>query len=177
MSTFKRVNAVVVDPAFLKSRDGFLHPQFNQGSYTANLAQENQTLASSGACYRGMPIGLDPATGTLVPISASGAAYFGVLENDITAYQVARASKIAVAQRGRVRGYAGGTLAIGDPVKADTSAGFAGFVKWIVGTDAQSLNVGNAFPIDDGSASHSGTGGPTPAVAIAAGDTIFIDLQ
>lgn len=176
MSTFKRVNAVVVDPAFLKSRDGFLHSQFNGGSYTSNLAQENSTQASTGACYRGMPIGADPATGFLVPMNASGAAYYGVLEVDITAYTVARGTKIACAQRGRVRSYAAGALNYGDPVKADTSAAFGGFAKWVQGTDAQSLLVGNAYPLDDGSASHTGGSAPTPATTMAAGDIIFVDL-
>jgi hypothetical protein len=176
VSTFKRVNSVVVDPAFLKSRDGFLHPNFNGGAFAANLAQENSVTASSGACYRGMPIGLDPATATLVPISASGAAYYGVLEVDITAYTVARGSKIAIVNEGRVRSYAGAALTVGQAVKADTSAGFAGFVPFVEGTDADHLLAGYAFPLDDGSASHTGANAPTPATAIAAGDIIFVDL-
>lgn len=177
LSTFKRVNAVVVDPAFSKVRDGFLHPQFNQGSYTSNLAQENNTTASTGACYRGMPIGLDAATATLVPINASGAAYYGVLEVDITSYTVARGSKIAIASKGRVRSYAGAALTPGQAVKADTSAQFSGFVPFVEGTDAAHLRVGVAFPLDDGSASHTGASAPTPAVAINQGDIIFVDLD
>jgi len=125
--------------------------------------------------YRGMPAAVSKTSGKIVPINtasvAANAFFAGILIEDITAYVAAKGTKIALAQRGRLRSYAGGVMAIGDPVKVDTTAAFSGFLKWVDGTDDPALKVGHAFPIKDGS------DGNAPTVAIAQGDQIFVDLE
>lgn len=169
-STFKRVNGVEVDSRLTRVVDHYLDPGFTSGAYVSNSTPQNSTIASSGACYRGMPVGLNTANGKLVPISTAGATFRGVLLLDLTGLVIAKNSKVAVATSGRIRSYAGGALNIGDPVKADTSAQFNGFVKAIVGTD---IVVGHAYPIDDGSASN----GVSAAISMVQGDTIFVELS
>jgi hypothetical protein len=173
-ATFTRVNGVLVDP-FQSTTDTGLYPdpQFaNAGSYSANLAQPLTTVASQGACYRGMPIGISPSSGMLVPISASGAVYAGVLVDDLTAYVIAAQRKVTFVRKGRVRSYAAGALTIGDPVKADVASTFSGFKKWVTGTDGAELLKGYAYPVDDGSAEN----GASAASTMAQGDTIFVNL-
>lgn len=170
--TYARVNGVLVDPNQSRTNDAYLDPQFqNTGSYAANVAQPLQIVASSGACYRGMPIGQSPSSGMLVPINASGAVYRGVLLDDLTAYVVARATKVAFAHSGRVRSYAAAALTAGAPVSPDTSASFSGFKPW-ASTAANPTPVGYAWPLDDGSAEN----GSSAATTMAQGDTIFVDL-
>lgn len=174
-STFKRINAVVVDPFTSKTRDAYADAGFAAGgAYVGNLATELNTTASTGACFRGMPVALSTTTGKIVPInqaSTAAAAFAGVLIGDLTAYQVGRGTKIALATNGRIRSYAGGALTVGDPLKADTSAAFGGFVKWVSGTDSVDLRVGHfAGGLSDGS------DGNAPVVTAAQGDQIFVDL-
>lgn len=173
-ATFTRVNGVQVDTSQISTDIGlYPDPQFQgSGSYSASLAQSLTTVASQGGCYRGMPIGVSIVTGMLAPISASGVQYIGVLVDDLTAFVLAKGTKITYAKRGRVRTYAAGALAVGDPVKADTAVAFSGFKKWVSGTDAADLLRGHAFPVDDGSAEN----GATAASTMAQGDTIFVDL-
>lgn len=173
-ATFTRVNAVLVDTSQAATDIGlYPDPQFQgTGSYSSNLAQPLTTVASQGGCYRGMPIAVSIQSGQLVPVNASGAAYVGVLTDDLTAYVVARGTKVGYVKRGRVRTYAAGALAVGGPVKIDTAAGFSGFKAWVSGTDAADLLRGHAFPVDDGSAEN----GATAASTMAQGDTIFVDL-
>lgn len=177
-STFKRVNAVVVDPIVTRIGDAYIDAGFaTGGAYAANLATELNTVASTGACFRGMPVAIASSTGKLVPINlASGTAstaaarFAGVLLNDLTAYAVARGTKFAIAKSGRVRSYAGGALVVGQPVKPDTAAAFGGFVAWVSGTDTSEQLAGWAFPIADGS------DGSAPTTTMAQGDQIFVDL-
>jgi|SRR5579872_239922 len=176
-TTFTRINAVVVDESFSRRADAFLDPAWAAGTYAANQATDLNPLASSGGCYRGMPVALASATGKLVPISqvtvpasTSAARYYGVLAEDISAFVVARNGKVPVVHAGRVRSYAGGTLQTGDPVKPDITTGFNGFVKWVDGTDSVELRVGHAYSTLDGS------DGNSPGVTMAQGDTIFVDL-
>jgi hypothetical protein len=173
-STFKRVNSVLVDPVFSQVTDAYPDPLFSS-TYAANVAQELNTTASTSVCYRGFPIARSVSTGKLVPINVASntanAVYEGVLVGDLTAYVVGRNTKIAVAKRGRVRSYAGGTIVPGGPVKADTAAAFSGFVAWVSGTDGAHLLAGYAYPIADGS------DGNPPATTIAQGDQIFVDLK
>lgn len=174
-ATFKRVNGVTVDPFTAKIADAYVDAGFaTGGAYAANLATELNTTASTGACFRGMPVAIASGSGKIVPIfvaSTAAARYAGVLVTDLTAYVVARGTKLALQKSGRVRSYAGGALNVGDPVKADTSAAFSGFVKWVSGTDAADLLLGFAFPINDGS------DGNAPTLTMAQGDQIFVDLK
>lgn len=175
-ATFNRVNAVIVDAFTAKTADAYVDAGFAAGgAYVNNLATELNTTASTGACFRGMPVALSVTTGKIVPISQASstaqARYFGVLIGDLTAYVVGRGTKFAVAKSGRIRSYAGGALNIGDPVKADTSVAFGGFVKWVAGTDADDLLLGNAYPLADGS------DGSAPTTSMAQGDQIFVDLK
>lgn len=173
-ATFKRVNSVVVDPFTARIYDAYIDPGFlaPSGAFVANLATELTVVASASQCFRGQPAGLSATTGKIVPISTAGASFAGVLGSDLTAYVAARGTKFALVRSGKVRSYAGGALAIGDPVKADTSAQFSGFVKWIAGTDAANLFVGRAFPLDDGSASN----GANAVLTMAQGDQMFVEL-
>lgn len=174
-ATFKRVNSVVVDPFTARIYDAYIDPGFlaPAGAYVANLATELNTVASSSQCFRGQPAGLSTTTGKIVPISTAGAVFGGVLVSDLTAYVAARGTKFALVRSGKIRTYAGAALTLGDPVKADTSAQFSGFTKWIAGTDAGDLLVGHAFPLDDGSASN----GATPVTTMAQGDQMFVELK
>lgn len=172
-ATFTRVNGVLADTFTAKTRG--LYPDASLAAGQANASSVvpiTGPTATYGQLWRGMPVGILPTTGKLVPMNASGAVYAGVLIDDLTAYVLARGTKVAYATSGRVRSYAGGNLTVGDPVKADTSANFSGFVKWVAGTDAVDLRVGHAFPLDDGSASN----GSTAAVSMVQGDSIFVEL-
>lgn len=173
-ATFTRVNSVIVDPLLTRTRDAYVDPSFSVGgAFAANLASEMNPTASTGAAFRGMPLALASGTGKIVPInvaSTAAAKYCGVAIEDITAYVSAKGTKIAFATSGRVRSYAGGALNLSDPVKADTSAAFSGFVKWVSGTDGDDLRLGHVAFINDGS------DGNAPAVSAAQGDTIFVDL-
>src|SRR6266702_5177043 len=177
-ATFTRINTVVVDPNFAQIGDSYPDPLLST-TYVANLATEQNTTASYGQLFRGMPVWYSRLSVKIVPPPASigtsstsglTTAFLGVLVVDLTAYVLARGTKIAVARKGRVRSYAGGTMLPGDPVKVDISSNFSGFTKWISGTDDAVLKVGYAWPIEDGS-----TAG-TPVITIAQGDTIFVDL-
>jgi len=174
-STFKRVNSVVADPNLTRTVDAYVDPGFQAGgAYAANLATDLTTVASTGACFRGMPVALASGTGKIVPInlaSTAAARFAGVTIEDISSYVVARGVKIALARFGRIRSYAGGALAVGDPVKADTSAAFSGFVKWVSGADLSDSLVGFAFSLNDGS------DGNAPTLTMAQGDQIFVDLK
>lgn len=175
-STFTRINSVVVDPLLTRTTDFYVDPSLQPGGANAGaLATELNPVASTGALFRGMPVAVSKTTGKIVPINlasvSANAFYAGVSIEDITAYVAAKGTKIALVTSGKIRSYAGGAMAIGDPVKADTSAAFSGFVKFIAGTDDPTLNVGNAFPINDGS------DGNAPTVAIAQGDQIFVTLK
>lgn len=172
-ATFNRVTSVTVDTTFDQTDTG-LYPdaQFaSGGSFAASVVPLTGPTATYGQLWRGMPIGVNPASGRLVPPSASGAVIVGVLLDDLSAFVLAKGTKVTFVKRGRVRSYAGGNLNAGDPVKVDTSANFSGFTKWTSGTDAVELRIGRAFPLDDGSA----TG--TPSTAMVQGDTIFVDLN
>lgn len=175
-ATFKRLNTVVVDSRLAVIQDAYVDSGFQPGgSFSANLANQLSVVASTGACYRGMPVGLSITSGKIVPASEIGAAravYGGVLSSDITSYVAGRGTKLAIVRGGRIRSYAATALAIGDPVKADTSAAFSGFAKWIAGTDATDIRLGHAYPIDDGSASN----GANVTLAAAQGDQIFVEL-
>jgi hypothetical protein len=166
VTTFPRVKAVVVDESFSQSADAYLDASFP----ASNSAQELSPIASVGACYRGMPVGQSSTTGGLMPINTAGVTYCGVLLIDVTAYVIARNLKVGFVRKGRARSYAGGALNWGDPVKADTSANFSGFVKWTSGSDAENLYAGRAYPLQDGS-----TG--TVVATMVQGDAIFVDLQ
>ena len=175
-TTYTRVNSVLVDPTQARTRDAYLDAGWAT-TYASNTAQELSPNASSGGAYRGMPVAFASATAKIVPInvatapaSTSAAKYFGVLLSDITPFRVAANTKVGVAHAGRVRSYAAGSLKYGDPVKPDLSANFAGFSKWVEGTDELELLVGHAFPIADGS------DGAAPATTMAQGDIIFVDL-
>lgn len=179
-ATFTRVNCVVVDPTQSKIRDAYIDASLQVGSSSAaNLATHLNPIATYGQLFRGMPVFISRSTGKIVPPSAgngtsstssTNTSYGGVLVGDLTSYIVARNTKFALVTSGRIRSYAGGTIAPGDEVKVDTSANFSGFVTWNKATDDVSLRVGHAWPLDDGST----TG--TPATTIAQGDTIFVDL-
>lgn len=177
-STFARVTSVLVDPA-LTTTDTGLYPDVSlqpAGLNASSVVPINGTTASAGQMWRGMPAYYLPTTGKLVPPNnaASGTAVFvGVLVDDLTAYVVARGTKVTFAKRGRVRTYAGATLLAGQPVKPDTSTPYAGFIPWVDGTDSVQLLAGRAYPLDDGSASN----GATAASSMAQGDTIFLDLN
>lgn len=165
-ATFNRVNSVRVD-TFRNIVDTglFLHPQFQSGgSFSAAVVPIIGPTATYGQCWRGMPIGI--IGNMLVPISASGATYAGVLVDDITSYTLARGGKVTFAKSARVRSYAGGALTAGALVKVDTSANFSGFKAWVQGTDDDLLIAGKAYPLDD-------SGGTT---SMAQGDVIFVDL-
>lgn len=168
VSTFKKINAVVVDLSFAQAHDAYLDAGFaTGGAFAGAVAQELQTQASTGVCYKGMPMAENVSTGTLVPISQASntaqARFVGVTIEDITPYVVAKGVKISTARRGKVRSYAGATLTHGQPVKPDTSAAFSGFVPWVSGTDDATLLAGYAYPLTDGN-------------AIAQGDQIFVEL-
>lgn len=179
-STFTRVNSVIVDPTQTRIRDAYLDPGVAVGgTYAANLATTLQTTATYGQLYRGMPVLISRVNARIVPPSAgngtssttgSTTTFGGVIISDITSYITARGSKLALAQSGRIRSYAGGALLPGDDVKVDISSNFSGFIAWVKATDDVALRVGRAWPLDDGST----TG--TPATSIAQGDTIFVDL-
>ena len=170
-TTFKKVNAVVVDESFAQVHDAALDAGFaTGGAFVGNLAptgSELSTQASTGTLAKGMPVALNVSTGTIQPIaqasSSAQARFFGVLEMDITPARVARGTRVACARRGRVRSYAGATLTSGQPVKADTSTAFSGFVAFVVGTDTPDLLAGYAYPLTDG-------------IAISQGDIIFVEL-
>jgi hypothetical protein len=171
-STFPRINSVNVDTSQNETDD--FYPDAGLavgGSWASAVPALTGATATYGQLWRGMPVGILPATGKLVPVTASSAVPVGFLLDDITAFTLARGTKIAVVKRGRIRTYAGGPLAAGDPVKVDTSTNFSGVVKWISGTDDASLRLGRVYMIDDGSASG------TPAVSAAQGDTVFLELN
>ncbi len=179
-STFARVTSVIVDPAFLQTDMG----KYPDASLIAGGANASSIVPASGPSgltatvgqlWRGMPIFMLQNTGKLVPPNnaASGTAvYQGILIDDLTSFVLARGTKITYAKKGRVRSYAGAALNDGDPVKPDTTATFAGVLKWVDGTDSVQLRIGYAYPLDDGSASN----GSTAASTMAQGDTIFVDL-
>ena len=172
---FTRVNGVLVDPAHSQTVDFYPDPSLQTGG--ANAASvvpiPGTTVASGGVLFRGQPIAVSQTTGMLVPANAASSSACGVLLDDLTAYVVARGTKIAVVKRGRIRSYAGGSLTVGDPVKFDVSSTFTGFKKWVSGTDAADLLVGHAYPTDDGSAENGASAGTTMAL----GDTIFVTLD
>lgn len=173
-STFARVTSVVVDPNFCQTDVGrYPDASLQSGGANASSVVPLQGLtATAGQLWRGMPIGLLQSSAKLVPMSASGAVYQGVLTDDLTAFVLATGRKITFVKKGTVRSYAAGSLNVGDPVKADVAANFSGFLKWVDGTDDQFLLRGYARPLDDGSASN----GSTAASTMAQGDTIFVDL-
>ena len=172
-ATFKKVNSVVVDLSFAQTKDALLDAGFaTGGAYVGNLAptgSELATQASTGACFKGMPAAIDQTNGTIVPITcASGASptgqFGGILTSDVTPARVARGQRLTLAKAGRCRSYAAANgLKAGDPVTADTVAGFSGFRKWIAGTDAVDLRQGHVYPLTDGA-------------AISQGDIVFIEL-
>ena len=171
VTTFTKVNAVVVDESFSQRQDAFLDAGFQTGgTFVGNLAPMGAELsqtASVGACFKGMPVAINASTGTIQPISQASssaqARFAGVLTGDVTPARVARGVRMALAKRGKIRSYAGAVLTSGQPVKADTSGAFSGFVPFVVGTDTPDLLAGYASPLTDG-------------ISIAQGDTIFIDL-
>lgn len=180
-STFARVTSVLVDP-FQTTTDTGLYPDASllPGSTSAStVVPINGVTATVGQMWRGMPAYVNTSTNRIVaPNAASATSVFvGVLVDDLTAYVVARGTKITFAKRGRVRTYAGASLIVGQPVKPDTGAAnsgnFAGFIPWVDGTDSVQLLAGRAYPLDDGSA---GNGAPS-ASTMAQGDTIFLDLN
>lgn len=183
-STFARVTSVIVDPAFTQTDIGrYPDPLLLSGgadnSAIVPASGPAGLTAQVGQLWRGMPIYLNNATGKLVPPNTSASttsAYVGVLADDLTTFVLARGTKVGFVKKGRVRSYAGASLKVGDPVKPDTGASnsgaFAGFIKWIDGTDSVQLRVGYAYPLDDGSASN----GSTAASTMAQGDVIFVDL-
>jgi len=173
-ATFARINAVAVDPQHLMTDTGlYPDPQLQPGgSFSSNVVPIVGPTASYGQLWRGMGIALNPATGFLVPPSASGAVPMGILVDDLTSYVLARGVKITFAKRGRVRTYAGAAMTVGQNAKIDTSANFCGVVPWVKGTDDPSLIVGKVAPLDDGSAEN----GASATTAINQGDTIFVDL-
>lgn len=174
-NTFPRVTSPNVDTSFNQTDTG-LYPDaqlFTGGSFAAAVIPIIGQTASLGQLWRGMPAAVDPTTGRITSPAASGAVCRGVLLDDMTTYILAKGTKVTFIKKGRVRSYAAGTLAFGDPVKMDTASNFGGFKKFIAGTDDPTLNVGRAFPLDDGSTSN----GQSNAVAMAQGDTIFIDLD
>lgn len=171
VTTFTKVNAVVVDQSFSQTKDAALDAGFaSGGSFVNQLAPagaELSQVASVGTLAKGMPVAINASTGTIQPISQASssaqARFGGVLEVDITPARVATGRRVALARRGRVRSYAGAALTSGQPVKADTSGAFSGFVPFVVGTDTPDLLAGYAYPLTDG-------------LSIAQGDTIFVDL-
>lgn len=169
--TFTRVNGVAVDTSQIRTSDLYPDPGFNGGSYAANLAQPLTTTASQSLCYRGMPVGVSPSTGMLVPISASGATYIGALLDDLTAYVIARGTKVAFVHSGKIRSYAAIAMPVGQLVIPDTAASFGGF-KPFASSAAFPSPVGQAFPLDDGSAEN----GSSAASTMAQGDNIFVNL-
>lgn len=171
--TFTRVNGVLVDPVQARTLSLYPDPSFQgAGSSAANLAQPLQTVASQSLCYRGMPIFTSQVSGMLVPPSSAVASTFaGVLLDDLTAYVVARGTKIAYVRSGRVRSYAAIAMPIGQAVMADTAASFGGFKPW-ASSAANPTPHGYAYPLDDGSTAN----GATAASTMAQGDNIFVDL-
>lgn len=180
-ATFNRVNGVLVDPWSAQTNDYYADPSLLTGSSNAAaVVPITGSTATYGQLWRGMPVYLNPNTGMLIPPNdpnassiASTAVYAGVLIDDLTTFALARGTKIAVVRKTRVRSYAGGSLTIGQPVKPDTSANFSGFVAWVDGTDDIQSFVGNAFPLDDGSAEN----GASAATTMAQGDNIFVNLR
>lgn len=171
VTTFAKVNAVVVDQSFSQVHDAAIDAGFaTGGAFAANLAPAGAELsqtASVGTCAKGMPAAINASTGTIQPIaqasSSTQARFGGVLTSDISPARAATPRRLALIRRGRVRSYAAAVLNSGDPVKADTSGAFSGFAKWVAGTDSADLLVGYAYPLTDG-------------IAVNQGDTIFVDL-
>jgi hypothetical protein len=177
-STFARVSGVLVDAHTAQINSLYPDPSLIAGSSNAAaVVPVTGSTALYGQLWRGMPIFINNLTGKLVPPNDAGVAgstsvYTGVLVDDFTTFSLARQTKVSYIQRGRVRSYAGGTLTVGDFVKADTSSNFSGFVKWVDGTDDVIYRLGQFLPIDDGSAENGVTAG-TGAIQ---GDTIFVNL-